>query len=161
MIHIYTHNTCTRFLCMNKILVHAQHSCARNNTLVHALGKGTQGPGTRLLSKELPFLCASNLSKLVTFCTLQRSSPSRNKRVLSRWRLRARNLLLQKCCQRIQLRIVPWFDGTIRMLKLLKSTKSKFLINLKSRYLTHLMQQSGVFNTFLPCAPGGQKRVLL
>ena len=34
---------CTRFLCMHKILVHAQHSLCMHNILVHAL----EGPGTK------------------------------------------------------------------------------------------------------------------
>ena len=49
-----THNTCTRFLCMHKILVHAQHSCActtllcMHNALVHAL----EEPGTKVGTQQ-------------------------------------------------------------------------------------------------------------
>jgi len=78
---LYIHNipyyTCTRFLCMHKILVHAQHSLCMHNTLVHAQHSGacTTLLFMRNTLVHAPFLCMhKNLVHAQESCACARIS---------------------------------------------------------------------------------------
>ena len=110
----------------------------------------------RPLSRGLPCSCAKSLSKLVRKCILTMTSLTGNRREWFKLYLMARKSILRKCFLHPQMSTRQWCDGKSPLWA--NSIKRKSFLFLRHLSLTQSMQQSGVFNTFFPCAPGGHRK---